>query len=984
MRVLSGIILILGLMFGLVFRTELKAQDFDIVDYTSKQKKNLKYNNEEIALLRAVEFPDFADIQTSEYQMVIPQNDGSKWILDLTHESIISPGFSVRLLLADGSQTTEEVEIKAYSGSIRGEANSAVRMVISENFISGSVQKGKDVFNLSKAEYLNKSFASNDYIFYKSDLIDNEARLCGQELYNLNSSQLETTEKYTTQDALKSACKKMEMAIAVDFSIYNKYGSIQDAVSHIVSILNLSEANFNGPFNDNIDFEIVEIAVSTCIDCDPWTSESNALGLLNSFNQWGEAGAFKNQYDVAELWTDRSFESGIIALAYQGEICNGGRYHILSDYTNNIQGLRSMASHEIGHNYNGFHNYEFGDACSGNVTRDPLIMDPTIFPNSVSWSNGTQNCALNTVNSINSRLSSISCLGSCTPIPCDKIENLTLTNISQNSLNANWDGNASNYRVRIREEGASSDMVNIMVNNSNYNHSGPSFELCNNYKIIVEEECSPNVYSAVESAIFGTPYDTKFTILDARPSNCQGVSSKTYTLEVILEHRGGGSSNQFRINVNGSPYFFNYGSSNSPQSVMIENLPADGQEGIQIQARDVSNNGIYCDDSFYFDAPNGNCDFKYTYKFDNCKFPYEWNISSTNNTLFSVPYDWKVDDGDRVFQNYDDFVNTGTSKTINGTCMAYMDDDVSPSLQYTGTVYMTSRTFDLSVFMDASLEFDYNFHNFADGKSQQNNSAFSVEVFNGSNWVEIFEDSDDVCDWWNVWIDPCIDHVSLNLQSYLNSDLQVRFIYTDGNDGKWTGMIALDDIRITAIGGNSTVALELLEFDARLNADNEVNLSWGVSDENNLASYIIEHSENGKAFQLLKEVPVTNSNRYVYVDHNPGVGSNFYRLSSIDHQGNSRFLGIEEVSLSENEDLKIYPTLINQQKFYIEKSQEFELNSLILYDANGRIVRDWRIQHDSNKQKLEFSLPNLNSGVYYIQIFSKSTRVQTKKIVILN
>ena len=39
---------------------------------------------------------------------------------------------------------------------------------------------------------------------------------------------------------------------------------------------------------------------------------------------------------------------------------------------------------------------------------------------------------------------------------------------------------------------------------------------------------------------------------------------------------------------------------------------------------------------------------------------------------------------------------------------------------------------------------------------------------------------------------------SINVDAYANANFQVRFIYTDGNSGDWTGMIAIDNILVSA------------------------------------------------------------------------------------------------------------------------------------------------------------------------------------------
>ena len=100
-----------------------------------------------------------------------------------------------------------------------------------------------------------------------------------------------------------------------------------------------------------------------------------------------------------------------------------------------------------------------------------------------------------------------------------------------------------------------------------------------------------------------------------------------------------------------------------------------------------------------------------------------------------------------------------------------------------------------------TLDFDYNFHDFEDGKGP-NNSQFDVEIYDGTSWVNILTDNNDAptCNWWDAWNAGanCLTDFNINVDTYNNPDFQVRFIYTDGGTGSWTGMIAIDNVVVSA------------------------------------------------------------------------------------------------------------------------------------------------------------------------------------------
>ena len=131
--------------------------------------------------------------------------------------------------------------------------------------------------------------------------------------------------------------------------------------------------------------------------------------------------------------------------------------------------------------------------------------------------------------------------------------------------------------------------------------------------------------------------------------------------------------------------------------------------------------------------------------------------------------------------------------------MALMDDDIISSSLYTGEVILTSPLYDMTLYDTVKLAFDYNFHPFEDGGKGNNNSFFEVEVYDGAIWQSVVFDNDSSCPWHNVWQTNCTTSLSIDITAFANENLRVRFVYNDGSDGKWTGMIALDNFQVSGV-----------------------------------------------------------------------------------------------------------------------------------------------------------------------------------------
>tara|TARA_B110000046_G_scaffold57595_1_gene64311 strand:- start:36682 stop:37323 length:642 start_codon:yes stop_codon:yes gene_type:complete len=132
--------------------------------------------------------------------------------------------------------------------------------------------------------------------------------------------------------------------------------------------------------------------------------------------------------------------------------------------------------------------------------------------------------------------------------------------------------------------------------------------------------------------------------------------------------------------------------------------------------------------------------------------------------------------------------NAGNNN-LNETAMAYFDDDNLGTGSTNNTVTLTSPTFDNSNDSSSTLEFDYNFREFAGHANR-----FYVEVFDGNNWVHVFSISSNDC---GNWIGACvgnIPHANIDISWHKDANCQVRFTYFDGNDCCW--YVGIDNVNI--------------------------------------------------------------------------------------------------------------------------------------------------------------------------------------------
>lgn len=162
--------------------------------------------------------------------------------------------------------------------------------------------------------------------------------------------------------------------------------------------------------------------------------------------------------------------------------------------------------------------------------------------------------------------------------------------------------------------------------------------------------------------------------------------------------------------------------------------------------------------------------------FDGCALPSGWSVSRDQGT-----FDWVI--GIPTSGNGSSF------NGINGTCMAYFDDDIIGNNLY-NIVYLSSPPIDASGFISAELELDVFFDAFEFSNVFPSN--FEIQVWDGTAYQVLQSGNSDIGGGtWDTYVDTTYD-----LTPYLNSAMHIRFKYDDG-DG-WNLYVGFDNFTINA------------------------------------------------------------------------------------------------------------------------------------------------------------------------------------------
>lgn len=336
-----------------------------------------------------------------------------QWALQLSPSGIISPNYNLQVETPNGIETVpSNAAKKAFRGvDVHGGGN--VRLTVDNDFICGFVLEGDEMVFIEPLWWHDNTVSRDLFVVYNASAVnrDFEGGCMAIEWQEKNQHfQDEDLHEDEGDENRMMACYEVELAIASDRSMFNKYGSVSDVEDHNIAVINNVQNNYNGSFTHDITIVIETQYVVT--GTDPWTSSLDAGTLLVSFRDWGNAGGFGTSFDLGELWTNRDFSGGTIGIAWLNAVCTNLKYHCLQDFSSNAELLRVLTSHEIGHNFSAGHD---GSGCPNG-----FIMCPSVN-SSNTWSNGS----INSINNFVNQLINNGCLSVCGPPPPPLIADFT-------------------------------------------------------------------------------------------------------------------------------------------------------------------------------------------------------------------------------------------------------------------------------------------------------------------------------------------------------------------------------------------------------------------------------------------------------------------------------------------------------------------------------------------------------------------------------
>jgi hypothetical protein len=161
-----------------------------------------------------------------------------------------------------------------------------------------------------------------------------------------------------------------------------------------------------------------------------------------------------------------------------------------------------------------------------------------------------------------------------------------------------------------------------------------------------------------------------------------------------------------------------------------------------------------------------------------------------------------------------------------------------------------------------------------------------------------------------------------------------------------------------------TLPISLISFTAA-RQDDKVLLKWQTASESNNDHFVIEYSADGNNFTAIGTVAAagnsSNTNNYSFVHAQPRNGANYYRLVSIDINGEKHYSATRRIEFSDKKNgFLILENPVTSGQLQV---QFYEPAMATVYNGHGQTI--WKQAVTAGSRVIDLS--NIAKGIYWLK-----------------
>lgn len=196
--------------------------------------------------------------------------------------------------------------------------------------------------------------------------------------------------------------------------------------------------------------------------------------------------------------------------------------------------------------------------------------------------------------------------------------------------------------------------------------------------------------------------------------------------------------------------------------------------------------------------------------------------------------------------------------------------------------------------------------------------------------------------------------------------------------------LLLGDPALTILNLFNPLPVELISFQAKLVATEQVGLEWKTAWEKGNSHFLLERSYNAKDFEVIGWIEgkgdANTESVYSFLDKDPYPGENYYRLVQVDKsvtenstEGETTFSRIISIKIPNTSQLIVLPNPTTD-KVIIRLQTKSKIESWDLINIQGQYLK-------ANGKGEELNLTSYPAGEYVLKVRTVNGDVYRRKLV---
>jgi hypothetical protein len=178
------------------------------------------------------------------------------------------------------------------------------------------------------------------------------------------------------------------------------------------------------------------------------------------------------------------------------------------------------------------------------------------------------------------------------------------------------------------------------------------------------------------------------------------------------------------------------------------------------------------------------------------------------------------------------------------------------------------------------------------------------------------------------------------------------------------------------VDGDILLGVDLVHFYGNKNGRNS-DLFWSTINETQNDYFTLERAIPDNEFETIATVNgdgnSTEQTNYSYIDYNPFIGMNYYKLSQTDLNGVRTELGIIAIDHSTtSESLIIIPNPVNDNPTLVFNSESNETVNFQVFSSSGQLIESRSEEAFNGSNSFTLDTRKLLPGMYYVRLFKGS------------